>query len=565
MSDAGHRETEKLLREIEKRVNAEYRQASKEVSEKLADYLRRFKIKDEIKRKQLADGIISQKEYDQWRVGQIMVGKRWHELQETLAQDMHNANTIARSTVQGYMPDVYAINHNYATFDVERQSLVNTSYTLYDRQTVEKLMRNDTELLQPPGARMKARIAAGKDVAWQKGQIQSVTLQGILQGESIPNLTKRIAQHLGDTNHASTVRYARTAVTSAQNAGRSDAYKRAENMGIKMKQMWIATLDNRTRHEHRVLNGQIRAVGEPFEVEGEEIMYPGDPSAAAHLVWNCRCTTRAVVDGLTPMARQHRDPSAIEGKTYEEWKNERRSTSKPITAQEDIGEAMKWKVINEDYRRTGGKSLDNDREKDIIVKKAVEQLKTGQHVSDDVILALDEEKKVSIAQQLTEASKETATEYVETAEAWSGNYFAEIRRYQRGNLHDADLLPMVSYDERLLENFINKSPVWKGGNTYRAIGASDDAITAMRQKAAHGARIDMFGTSSWTSSESIATDHRIDGKRVIFVSPTQKQGTSIMAYSETPYEYEVIVSKAASYAITDIIEKDGITYVYLEE
>ena len=44
-------------------------------------------------------------------------------------------------------------------------------------------------------------------------------------------------------NRASTIRTARTSVTAAQNAGRMDSYHSAEEMGIKLKKEWLATLD----------------------------------------------------------------------------------------------------------------------------------------------------------------------------------------------------------------------------------------------------------------------------------------------------------------------------------
>ena len=44
-------------------------------------------------------------------------------------------------------------------------------------------------------------------------------------------------------NRASAIRTARTSVTAAQNAGRMDSYHSAEEMGIKLKKQWLATLD----------------------------------------------------------------------------------------------------------------------------------------------------------------------------------------------------------------------------------------------------------------------------------------------------------------------------------
>lgn len=340
MVDIGHQETDKLLEELEKKISREYAQAVTNTQAKLNDYLLRFEAKDEKWRLWVASGEKTAEEYAKWRQGQIMIGRRWEEMRDTLAQDYHDANVIARGMVQSYMPEVYALNHNYATYMIERGGNVNTGYTLYSRETVERILRDEPDLLPQPGKNMESRIAAGKDIRWQKGQIQSVTLQSILQGESIPNMSKRIAQTMGETNHAATIRYARTAVTGAENAGRQDAYRRAADMGVDMQREWLATLDNRTRHEHRLLDGQIRGIDEPFEADGEEIMYPGDPSASPHMIWNCRCSTRAIVKGWDSKVAGLRSYEAIEGKAYEEWQKGHSQPQK-ITRQEERGSAIK--------------------------------------------------------------------------------------------------------------------------------------------------------------------------------------------------------------------------------
>ena len=349
--DEGHEETEAVLREIEKRISEEYKQAADEVHEKLLDYLRRFEIKDEIKRKAWKNGLISEQEYKQWRVGQIAIGQRWAEMEATLAQDYTNANIMAKSIAYGYMPDVYAINHNYGTYQVEKAAMVDTSYTLYDRDAVRRLFDDNNTFYPAPGRRISARINEGKDLAWNKRQIQSVMMQGILQGESIPKMATRLAKTVGETNRKAAIRNVRTMTTAVQNAGRVDSYKRAEAMGIDMEQEWLATLDGRTRHEHRLLDGQRVPVGEPFEVEGEEIMFPGDPAAPAHLIYNCRCTLIAALKGFSHDARDLslRRTDKMGDMSYEEWKAGH-GTSQDILTQEKVGEAMRWSYNNE-YRR----------------------------------------------------------------------------------------------------------------------------------------------------------------------------------------------------------------------
>lgn len=351
-TDPAHRETERLIQEMERKLAKEYRQAYNDLSKKLDDYMRRFETKDRIWRGWVADGTKTQEEYQKWRIGQIAIGERWSEMKNTIAQDLHNVNQIARSTVNGYMPEVYALNHNYATYEVERGSGIDTSYSLYDRQTVERIMRDNPDLMPgyAPNSRVARNIAAGRDIAWNKQKIQSSMIQGILQGESIDKMATRL-QSVTTADYKAAVRYARTMATSAQNAGRYAAYGRAEDMGIDLTLVWTATLDERTRISHRFLDGEESTVGEPFVVDGVEIYYPGDLGGAdyevpGYLIWNCRCTIIAQVKGFEYNIRgKDTDYSQIDG-DYEDWKNAHESISYPIDRPRQRAEEAREFYIN---------------------------------------------------------------------------------------------------------------------------------------------------------------------------------------------------------------------------
>ena len=363
-SDIGNKETENLLEELEKKIRREYTQATKELEEKAKDYLERFEKKDSIRleyldkrREKYENGEISfaelrkdQEEYKQWRIGQIAVGKRWEEMRDTMAEDLTDTYSKARGMIEGYMPEVYALNHNYATFQVESQSLVNTSYSLYDAQTVERLIKENPKLLPKYkfGKTTYERLR-DKNLKWNQQHITSAVTQGILQGESIPKIAERM-RNAGYMEYKASIRDARTSVTSAQNAGRIEAMHRAEDLGISMKKQWLATIDDRTRHEHRELDGQRMPVDEPFEIDGYEIMYPADPDAEPEMVYNCRCTMVTVFDGFDKKITDFDIDDRLGDMTYDEWKESRDIRSDPIDKQERQAEAMR-KKYNEDYRR----------------------------------------------------------------------------------------------------------------------------------------------------------------------------------------------------------------------
>lgn len=88
-------------------------------------------------------------------------------------------------------------------------------------------------------------------------------------------------------NMSASMRYARTMTTAAQNAGRMDSYKKAQDMGIDLERNWMATLDGRTRDSHRAIDGEHRPIGKAFS---NGCRYPGDPEGEPGEVYNCRCT-----------------------------------------------------------------------------------------------------------------------------------------------------------------------------------------------------------------------------------------------------------------------------------
>lgn len=320
MLDEAHEETERLLQDLEQRITAEYRQAAEELEEKCNDYFRRYRIKDQIKRQQLANGEITQAEYDYWRTGQILIGERWKEMRDTLAEDLTHTNEIAAEMINRELPQIYAINHNYGTFEIERGSLLNTSYTLYSRETVERLIRDNPDLMP------QARIDIPKDERWNRQKIQSAITQGVLQGESIDKIASRL-QRVTNMNRAAAISNARTMTTSAQNGGRMDAFNRAENMGIELDKVWAATPDSRVRDSHARLDGEEKKLEEEFS---NGCRYPGDPNGDPAEVYNCRCTLISQVKGtpridVTDLSQRHsglsRDYDGAEEMTYQDWKD----------------------------------------------------------------------------------------------------------------------------------------------------------------------------------------------------------------------------------------------------
>ena len=287
--DKAHRLTDNKLEEMEKRLSAIYSEAQKDIQKKSDEYFDKFKKSDEEKRKLVKQGKLSEKEYKEWRQNKIMYGKRFTAMKEDIAKQLLNVNQTATAYINGELPEVYTLNYNALAETVD--GVGGYSFTLTDRDTVKRLATTDTSLLP------FRELDPAKDIPWNMKKINGQVLQGIVQGESVQKISKRI-MNVQEMNKDAAIRSARTIVTGAENKGRMDSYQRAQDDGIILEKEWLAAIDRRTRDWHVELDGQTRPIDKPFENAIGKIMFPGDPSADGANVYNCRCTLISKVKGF---------------------------------------------------------------------------------------------------------------------------------------------------------------------------------------------------------------------------------------------------------------------------
>lgn len=325
-SDLGHKLTDKELAKLERRIAKLYREAGKELQATIDDYFEQFKKRDE-EMKALIGTVQNGKEwteadYKQWRLNQIGRGERYQAMRDKVAHRVTDANAVAVSYTNDATPSIYSLNRNYAAYTIESVA-GDVGFDLWDEQTVKRLIVEQPGLM--PYYPKDRALKRGIDLAYGKKQITASVTSSILQGKSIKHMADDLQMRITTMSRDSAIRTARTAVTGAQNAGRMDSYAAAQKMGIKLKREWVATLDNRTRHAHAMLDGQQAEIDKPFKVDGYEIMYPGDGSAPGYLVYNCRCTTIAVVDGVdTSSGLRRTKDGLIPNMTYAQWEASKR-------------------------------------------------------------------------------------------------------------------------------------------------------------------------------------------------------------------------------------------------
>ena len=523
MSDYGTKMTDRAVRETERRLSRVYREAARDIKSKMKDWEKAHAEREKKYRQQVADGKITQADFDAWMRGQVFQGNQWKARQEQINQILLNADKAAAQIVNDGKMGVFAANANYVGYELERGVGARTGFNLYDQNTVSRLIRKDPDML--PKAR--EGVQKNKSYRWYNKQVASAVTQGIVQGEGVREIAQRIVDKTSEGNYKSAVRHARTAYTGAQNAGRMEGLHQAQELGIKVKKQWMATLDDRTRDTHAELDGQIRDIDEPFEVDGMEIDYPGDPTADPSLVYNCRCTLVYVYpDYPSEMQRRDAETGEIVGDmTYREWEEMKR------------GDGLKDKHESTEPTVNKQITIDDLLERGMSKREAIETRIT----------------------ELTGFDKEKAREVADAAQGYSSG--------------------MVTHeeDERLLNDYIDHAPVYSDVS-YRGMRlmedepgsmSYDDFLNQIRTSGEYRPR----GLDSWTDSEEAAKKYAwarspyVDS--VVLISEENHRATPFAYLSGYKTESEVL---ASSKSIWDVVRIEETTvqgarkaYVYVRE
>jgi len=135
-----------------------------------------------------------------------------------------------------------------------------------------------------------------------EGQTQNLTPDKI--GEQIVQELDEMASGTGGPSQPGSVtrsrarRVAATSTTTAFEKGQSKSFEENGVWGA----MWLSQRDGRVSPGHFEADGQVRETGNSFQVRRtldkpkEDMAHPGDPSARASNVVNCRCSRMPILN-----------------------------------------------------------------------------------------------------------------------------------------------------------------------------------------------------------------------------------------------------------------------------
>lgn len=312
MADYAHAYTDEQIKDLERQIHAVYAEASRDMQAKLDEFNAKFEVKDRAHREDVASGRWTQEQYDNWRQGQIFQTQQWEAKRDDLVNTMHNANVVAAQMINGRAPDVFGVNASYMNYTLENAAGVNFGFGIYDASTVARLIQENPQMLP------EWKIDEKKDYVWNEKKVNNAVTQGIIQGESLNQISRRISQDLVMQNENLSRTFAQTAMTGAQNAGRQESLEHATAMGIEVYKQWMATLDSHTRDSHADVDGESVPVDAKFS---NGLQYPAEAGGPPAEVYNCRCTMVGDLKKYPEKFKRYNNEKgrAISYTTYKDW------------------------------------------------------------------------------------------------------------------------------------------------------------------------------------------------------------------------------------------------------
>lgn len=302
-ADWAHRKADEVLDEIDERLAEEYAETQAKADKELKEYLNQFEDKRKQKRQELSNAAFAI-----WAFGKILSGNKWAKARDKITDVYVNGNKKAADVINKYTDGIFKQNYDFLSFVMGKKIKDTSKFNPFKLDELKKLWK-ERELWR------KANIYVPKDQRWHKQKIKAAIQQGIKNGESIDQITKRL-QNVGINDEVAARRTARTAVTGAQNAGRLQSCRDAIKKGINVEKIWMATNDNRTRPSHRDLDGEHVPVEQEFS---NGLMYPGDANGDPSEYMNCRCRMDALLVDIETGDEYDSADSYFDETDFEDW------------------------------------------------------------------------------------------------------------------------------------------------------------------------------------------------------------------------------------------------------
>lgn len=277
--DAAELASNKIEKTLLKRIGEIYNEALKQAIKNNRAFLESVKMLDK-KEKDLEKAGWTPGKIGKWKKEETNKLLREQRVVQRIAKELNDAGIPAAKEILDTMPEIYKTNRDYAVRKLSKD--VTARFDIYDKRQIEILLK-DT---QPAFSKIAYKHLGSNPAIVRR--LQNEMAQATVLGESQTKIVERIRKVTGQSEYQAK-RVAQTERVRIQSQARYDGLKEGEAMGLDVTKEWSARMVN-TRESHAALNGTVIKVSEKFQtIWGNELEYPGDPSAPAEEVINCHC------------------------------------------------------------------------------------------------------------------------------------------------------------------------------------------------------------------------------------------------------------------------------------
>lgn len=185
------------------------------------------------------------------------------------------------TTISDYLEKCYTNGYTGAMYDITGQIGAPPVILAPDPQQVVRAVRLNSKIS------INLYTKLGENVTELKRKISATISRGISTGMGYGQMATLLSRH-SSAGFSNSMRIIRTEGHRIQVQSGLDACQAAKDNGCDVVKQWDATLDGRTRPHHRQLDGQLREIDDPFDIDGKTAAAPGMFGSPAEDC-NCRC------------------------------------------------------------------------------------------------------------------------------------------------------------------------------------------------------------------------------------------------------------------------------------
>lgn len=186
-------------------------------------------------------------------------------------------NHSQHKTVDEYLGDCYKTGFIGSVYDLHGQKI--PLVLPIDQKAMSRAVKLESKV---------SKKLYGKYVVQLRKEIQQEISRGIASALPYKDIARNLHART-NVSYNKAARIARTDGHRVQVESAFDAQHAAKEAGADIVKQWDATMDGVTRPNHKLLDGQIRELEEPFEVSGIKVMYPSAFGIAEEDI-HCRCS-----------------------------------------------------------------------------------------------------------------------------------------------------------------------------------------------------------------------------------------------------------------------------------